>query len=63
MSYSTGLQHIGYNNFGNKVNGFSNAAVTAVTVLANWLFPRFWRFAFRPLLRPMILPVVYRFGE
>ena len=58
MSYSTGLQHIRYNVFANADNGFSNMVVTAVTALVNWLFPCCWRFAFRPLLRPMLVPVV-----
>ena len=58
MSQSTGLQLIGYNGFANATNGFARVAVTVVTALTNWLFPRCWRFAFMPFLRPMLVPVV-----
>ena len=45
MSKSTSLQHIGFNGF-------------CQTSLANWLLPRCLWLVFRPLLRPMLVPVV-----
>ena len=41
--------------FANATTIFANAVVTAIMVLTNWLFPSCCRFAFRTLLRPMIV--------
>ena len=49
MNNSTGLQRI-------ELNGF------AKTSLANWLLPLCIWLVFRPVLRPRLVPVVYRFG-
>ena len=49
MNNSTGLQRI-------ELNGFSK------TSLANWLLPLCIWLVFRPVLRPRLVPVFYRFG-
>ena len=48
MNNSTGLQRI-------ELNGFT-------TSLANWLLPLCIWLVFRRVLRPRLVPVVYRFG-
>ena len=49
MNKSTGFQRI-------ELNGFDKRH------LANWLLPLCIWLVFRPVLRPRLVPVVYRFG-